>query len=1614
MASDPAVKPLRISKNNSNASPEKAQPRALAELGAGNQRRNSPSYNQATRKMIVSKESSPFTGDENSSFLSPTSATEKKSPRNFWSQFDRENNMPTSRVESDSSLISRSPSPGVSPRRRPSVERLLNAGRVRGSNIFALESKDKYDPTAVPIIERPSANRPLSEQLANNSFHRYDSLRKENNPIQDLASYSPTKSPATGRFQSESDVPSMSPSKEASSVPLPPSPEKSERTSSRDSPSPTKSSLARMSMFDRYALQFDPENGTWSDEDDEGGAQTPRARSLHRQNKSVTFGPEPASMYEYEEQTPEPSVEASSREGSWDTEELEEMEYSFERGSSAEVDRDDSFDADLENADKTPVVLPEQWSRMSPDAARTDLVDDGDDVFEGSPEPAQRPAMARSESITSNGSNRPLPAIPGEDANLRNSSALAVVAERAARLSLGLPKPAKRASCSKDEIMRLKKQSSMMLRDQVEREREQEYSFNEDSHGSVNELQEELVVRNLDTGEKIDISVHEQEEAGDDSILRDLDSFTAPRISRESILKKVRNTKYDFEDPSDEEVDQSEIDGMNGRPSYAELAKYHPDAPIPSRENSRENSDSYMHKQHESNFEETSEVEIKAEPVDDDSVDMANIPLAPRSNDVDDFETSVLVHRKDQEHDDDSDSKYSSAEPEQEPSVLQEHQPSPPQEEGKESLDQAMGLLSVRDYAEQICKPAPKSVAQQESAKSVGSFMGLPQYLSTDDYDFGMREYITPSPPLSNTRDVKDPLENIQPTPHQSVIENEEPSQLEPPLAPFAQDYQDNSRGSLDSVIHRPSSGYVDNDDDEPISPVDERQLSPERKDEPVSPVLEFEAHLPEPPEIPERRSTIKTSGKLKTRPSASRADLEELRAQMEEEDAQAEPVPHLPEQHNHRQVHDGEAASTHSTESKNDSIMGASKSAKPMNLNLSIPAFDNNSGNDGGFGDLDAEFDRVIENQKKGYLMRQSTKVVVASSRNFSNDTAKSTESSTAPMSPNSGTPRPLSRGGSGRTSARKPSAEQWMKTEPWNGKARRKSQRNASAQKAFESSVAPPLPGKESALVSVDENYATQATGSLDGEVADGVERGRLFVKVVKVKELDLPLPRNDRLYFQLTLDNGLHCVTTSNLELGKTANIGQEFELVVLNDLEFQLTLTTKLPPPRKWPEEELPRPQWSPQKPKQGALSKLLSTPRRRAERERQEREAFEAEERRYQEQLRRKRASVQPTAWDTLHELVNGADGSFARSYVNLAAHENECFGRQLTVDVPCYNEWALEQDQAVVSSVRSKGRGRGGEVRKPPYVIGKLEVQLMYVPKPKGVDEDAMPKSMNSAVREISKASERVEITHEGHLSQQGGDCVHWRRRFFRLQGAKLTAYHENTHQKRAVINLSKAARLVDDRSTLVGDPAATSQGKGRRRKSAFAEEDEGYQYVEEGFRIRFANGEAIDFYADSAAQKEGWMAALAQMVGKPDLGSKKASWTDVVLARERAMGKLSPLTPTLDGSSSPVKISPSDSAMAQNEIQTHDFTKPPAQQANAQLPMSPRSKASIERKPVTGLRNTAQSSPVKGPPTYRAPDPPKADSAKERPKSMIRPGTPPLEARRGHRSRDAVKSMIF
>jgi hypothetical protein len=205
-------------------------------------------------------------------------------------------------------------------------------------------------------------------------------------------------------------------------------------------------------------------------------------------------------------------------------------------------------------------------------------------------------------------------------------------------------------------------------------------------------------------------------------------------------------------------------------------------------------------------------------------------------------------------------------------------------------------------------------------------------------------------------------------------------------------------------------------------------------------------------------------------------------------------------------------------------------------------------------------------------------------------------------------------------------------------------------------------------------------------------------------------------------------------------------------VPNELEFQLTLNAKLVKPAPKRVVESPTKKVS----KTSTFSRVFASPKKRKELEMRQKEEEQQIAQQKQRDEQAKRMSTQPTTWDLLSPLA-AEDGSFGRSYVCLKDHEARCYGRPYVVDVACFNEWATEE-ASFASSARSK-RGNTHIQRRAPYKVAKLELQLLFVPKPKGATDDDMPKSMNSCIREMKEAEVAVARNWEGYLSQQGGDC---------------------------------------------------------------------------------------------------------------------------------------------------------------------------------------------------------------------------------------------------------------
>src|SRR5271163_1107604 len=105
--------------------------------------------------MVPNRDSSPFQP-------SPFNASEgNSSPRLFWQGRDPAT---PSRFNSENGIFGqRDGSP--SPTRRSSIEKLQKASRVKNSNMFAREQKQEYDPTSIPVIERP-----LAKQVQGNAY----------------------------------------------------------------------------------------------------------------------------------------------------------------------------------------------------------------------------------------------------------------------------------------------------------------------------------------------------------------------------------------------------------------------------------------------------------------------------------------------------------------------------------------------------------------------------------------------------------------------------------------------------------------------------------------------------------------------------------------------------------------------------------------------------------------------------------------------------------------------------------------------------------------------------------------------------------------------------------------------------------------------------------------------------------------------------------------------------------------------------------------------------------------------------------------------------------------------------------------------------------------------------------------------------------------------------------------------------------------------------------------------------------------------------------------------------------------------------------------------------
>lgn len=961
---------------------------------------------------------------------------------------------------------------GGSPR-RSSIERLQKASRVKNSNILALEQKQEYDPTRIHKIERPLS------KVQDNVFGSPASFRSSISG----------RPPAFGHHRSESKtaLPTMSPPPKSPVLQTAGSPTRP-WTPSRDQVSPTKSSLSS-----RFKTSFDLETGTWTGDSPIHEDDLPSGRTLHRHAKSVTFDAAPPQINEYEMATPSlSSIGTNSREGSFESmdDDEDDMLYDPEHINI----QDDSFDASLEDTDKTPVVGPDDWRGDSPVARRNS----GPQQFESSPMPENSPATAsmgrplakRTDSSTSNGEHRPLPPLPppglGEYARSQSgrsspvSPGLSATAERMLNAQRNLPPPPPASTTSKTDIQHIGT-NKMSLEERLKL-----MMLSDDNDGKTAAVQQrERRLRRAKGHERLsspatasepDSVVSGPEDLEDDDTIGDisgLDEYRLPpKISRESIMRRVNGNKSD----------EGESDYIFSSPprspsqSPERVLPLDPDVPIPSTER-----------------DDPSEDEDELSEVDEGSVIITRQP----EDDYDD-EDDVLDFYQDSDAENDEPEAPASAD--DSGSHYSEQEPAQPEHLVKEPVVEA---LVNEPIAEATTPRATTPTPVVTSTSFQGSLLDLGRESSENSFSRDLESYMISEPekPKEATPEAKEAQSEM------SKLE-EARAFLQRPFTPeqlmskpeydgsgWGEDEFEEEPGTPESVIHHPMSAEEDTDESEVKEPK-------------------------ESPAIPERQATIRAPGtKLKTRVSNTPSDLAAMREARRQVSVEIPDVPTIPDRLRKRLSKDQNPDLLIT----GDEFLDRHPSFKNRSLTLDL---------DLGLS-LDQDFERVIAAQKvifdsptleqslrdnqsptrqastkltqpdikglnanitsrpqRGYLMRQNTKLVTASDRDRVID--KDSEDYFVARS-------------AGNSPVKMDRPQSWT-VEPWNGRPRQRSMRKRGV---MSTGPVPPMPGQESNAMAF--NQVIEEDYSADMATAESGERGRLFVKVMGVKDLDLPLPKS-----------------------------------------------------------------------------------------------------------------------------------------------------------------------------------------------------------------------------------------------------------------------------------------------------------------------------------------------------------------------------------------------------------------------------------------------------------------------------------------------------------------------
>ncbi|KAJ2762405.1 Bud site selection protein bud4 [Coemansia sp. BCRC 34490] len=104
----------------------------------------------------------------------------------------------------------------------------------------------------------------------------------------------------------------------------------------------------------------------------------------------------------------------------------------------------------------------------------------------------------------------------------------------------------------------------------------------------------------------------------------------------------------------------------------------------------------------------------------------------------------------------------------------------------------------------------------------------------------------------------------------------------------------------------------------------------------------------------------------------------------------------------------------------------------------------------------------------------------------------------------------------------------------------------------------------------------------------------------------------------------------------------------------------------------------------------------------------------------------------------------------------------------------------------------------------------RLQLQLFYIPECPLFREEELPRTLSECEMAMEVCNFHNRTLNSGYMSQRGGDTRFWRRRYFRLIGGFLFAYHEETKEPRCFIDLNDATRIIDNQTDRVRRAAAS------------------------------------------------------------------------------------------------------------------------------------------------------------------------------------------------------------